>query len=106
MSDHALAEGLAGLASRVDGLSQLAEGGDRDALTAEADRLTKLLLVAIARDMDATSAQYQDAVNQVAAATGAIGAADQKIQKVADVIALVAKALDVAEKVVKKAAGV
>jgi ABC-type transporter Mla subunit MlaD len=106
MSDHALAEGLAGLASRIDSLSQLAEGRDKEALKVDADRVTKLLLVAIARDMDATNAQYQDAVNQVAAATGAIGDADKKVQKVADTIAMVAKALDVAEKVLKKAAGV
>jgi ABC-type transporter Mla subunit MlaD len=106
MSDHALAEGLAGLASRIDSLSQLAEGRDKEALKVDADRVTKLLLVAIARDMDATNAQYQDAVNQVTAATGAIGDADKKIQKVADTIAMVAKALDVAEKVLKKAAGV
>jgi hypothetical protein len=105
MGDHALAEGLAGLASRVDSLSRLAEGGDGRALEVQQDRLTKLVLVAIAREMDAANAQYRDAVTQVTAATGAVSDADKKIQKVADVIALIAKALDAAEKVLTKAAG-
>jgi len=106
MGDHALAEGLAGLASRVDSLSLAASGDDKGRLEAQEDRLTKLALAAIAQDMDATNARYRDAVDGVAAAIDAIGAADRKIENVAHVIALVAKALDVAEKVVKKAAGV
>ena len=106
MSDHTLAEGLAGLASRVDSLSRLAEGADSRALEAQEDRLTKLVLVAIAQEMDATNAQYRDAVSQVTAAIGAVGDADKKIQKVAEVITLIARALDAAEKVITKAAGV
>ena len=106
MGDHALVEGLAGLASRADSLSHLAEGDDSRALEAQEDRLSKLVLVAIAQEMDATNAQYKDAVTQVKTAIAAIGDADKKIQKVADVIAMIAKALDVAEKVVTKAAGV
>jgi len=106
MGDHALAEGLAGLASRVDSLSHAASDDDKGQLEAQADRLAKLALVAIAQDMDATNARYRDAVGQVSAAIDALGAADKKIENVAHVIALVAKALDVAEKVVKKAAGV
>ena len=55
MGDHALAEGLAGLASRVDSLSRLADGADSRALEAQEDRLTKLVLVAIARMCPARS---------------------------------------------------
>ena len=106
MSDHALAEGLAGLASRIDSLSHLAQGDDSRTLEAQEDQLAKLALAAIAQDMDATNARYKEAVTLVSAAIAAIGEADQKIQKVADIIALVAKALDVAEKVVTKVAGV
>ena len=106
MSDHALAEGLAGLASRVDSLSHLTAGAESRTLEDQEDRLTKLTLVAIAVDMDATNAKYRDAVKRVQAAIDAIGDADKKIQNVAKVIAGVAKALDVAEKLLAKAAGV
>jgi len=106
MSDHALVEGLAGLASRVDTLSHLTEGDQSRTLEVQEDRLAKLTLVAIALDMDATNAKYKDAVNQVQAAIDTIGDADKKIQNVAQAISRVAKALDVAEKLVTKLAGV
>ena len=106
MSDHALAEGLAGLASRVDNLAHVTTGDDSRTLEDQEDRLAKLTLVAIAVDMDATNAKYRNAVKRVQAAIDAIGDADKKIQNVARVIAGVAKALDVAEKLLAKAAGV
>jgi hypothetical protein len=106
MSDHALVEGLAGLASRVDSLSHLTEGDESRTLEDQEDRLAKLTLVAIALDMDATNAKYRDAVNRVQAAIDAIGDADTKIQNVAKIISRVAKALDVAEKLLTKLAGV
>ena len=106
MSDHALAEGLAGLASRVDNLSHLTAGAESRTLEDQEDRLAKLTLVAIVVDMDATNAKYRDAVNRVQAAIDAIGDADKKIQNVAQVISRVAKALDVAEKLLTKLAGV
>jgi len=106
MSDHALVEGLAGLASRVDTLSHLTAGDQSRTLEDQEDRLAKLTLVAIALDMDATNAKYKDAVNQVQAAIDTIGDADKKIQNVAQAISRVAKALDVAEKLVTKLAGV
>ena len=106
MSDHALAEGLAGLASRVENLVHLTEGDDSRTFQQQEDRLTKLALAAIAAEMDATNAAYKGAVRQVQGAIDTIGAADRKIQNVAKVIRLVAKALDAAEKVVEKAAGV
>jgi len=106
MSDHALAEGLAGLASRVDSLSHLTAGVNRRTLEDQEDRLAKLTLVAIALDMDATNAKYQDAVNRVQTAIDAIGDADKKIQNVARIISRVAKALDVTEKLLTKLAGV
>jgi len=74
MSDHALAEGLAGLASRVDSLSHLTSGEQSRTLEDQEDRLTKLALVAIARDMDAANAKYRTAVIRVQVAINAIGA--------------------------------
>lgn len=104
MSDHALVEGLAGLASRVDSLSHLTSGEDSRALEDQEDQLTKLALLAIALDMDATNARYRKTVTRVQAAIDAIGDADRKIENVARVIALVAKALDAAEKLLTKVA--
>src|SRR5262245_15276084 len=106
MSDHALVEGLAGLASRVDALSHLTEGDDSRTLEEQEDRLAKLTLVAIALDMDATNAKYKDAVNRVQGAIDAIGDGDKRIRNVAVVISKVAKALDVAEKLITKLPGV
>jgi ABC-type transporter Mla subunit MlaD len=106
MSDHALAEGLAGLASRVDSLSHLTAGANSRTLEDQEDRLAKLTLVAIALEMDATNAKYQDAVNRVQTAIDAIGDADKKIQNVVRIISRVAKALDVTEKLLTKLAGV
>jgi len=103
MSDHALAEGLAGLASRVDSLSHLTAGDHSRTLEDQEDRLTKLALVAIVQDMYATNAKYRNAVARVQAAIDAIGAADKKIENVAQVVTRIAKALDVAEKLLTKA---
>jgi ABC-type transporter Mla subunit MlaD len=105
MSDHALVEGLAGLASRVDSLSHLTSGDQSRTLEDQEDRLTKLTLVAIALDMDATNARYRDAVKRVQTAIDAIGDADHRIENVAQVISRVAKALDVTEKLITKLAG-
>jgi uncharacterized protein YukE len=104
MSDHALVEGLAGLASRVDNLVHLSEGDASRTFEEQQARLAKLVLVAIAQDMDETNKAYGDSVNAVNAAIEAIGKADKKIRNVAQVIKLVAKALDTAEKLLKKAA--
>ena len=106
MSDHALVEGLAGLASRVDTLSHLTGGDQSRTLEDQEDRLAKLTLVAIALDMDAANAKYKDAVSRVQDAIDTIGDGDKKIKNVARVISKVAKALDVAEKLVAKLAGV
>jgi hypothetical protein len=105
MSDHTLAEGLAGLASRVDNLVHLQDDEDSRALEDQEDRLAKLALVAINQDIQATNQRYKAAVATVQDAIDAIGDADKKIENVARVIKLVAKALDAAEKLLKKAAG-
>ena len=104
MADHELAERLAGLASRVDNLVHLTVGEDSRILEDQQDRLVKYALVAIAQEMDATNKKYQAAIKRVRDATEAIGDADERIQNVADVITLVAKALDAAEALLKKAA--
>jgi hypothetical protein len=102
MSDHELAENLAGLASRVDNLVHLTLGNDSRTLQDQEERLAKLTLVAIARDMDATNELYRDAVTSVQAATSLIGDADKRIQHIAQVIKAVADAVDAAEQVLKK----
>jgi hypothetical protein len=104
MVDHELAERLAGLASRVDNLVHLTVGEESRTLEDQEDRLAKLALVAIAQDMDATNKKYQNAVASVTAATEAIGDADRRIENVARIISIVAKALDAAETLLKKAA--
>src|SRR5262245_47582839 len=104
MADHELAERLAGLASRVDNLMHLTIGEDSRTLEDQQDRLVKLSLVAIAQDMDGTNKKYQNAVARVRAASEVIGDADKQIQNVAQIISLVAKALDAAEGILKKAA--
>jgi hypothetical protein len=106
MSDHALAEGLAGLASRIDNLVHATAGDDSRTLEEQEDRLAKLALVAIAQEMDATNAAYGNAVARVNAAIAAVGQADKRIEHVAQVIKLVATALDAAEQLLKKAGGV
>jgi hypothetical protein len=103
MADHELAERLAGMASRVDELGHLTVGEDSRTVEDQEDRLVKLALVAIAREMDATNKKYQRAVKRVREASGAIGEADEQIENVAEIIKLVAKALDAAEGLLKKA---
>lgn len=106
MSDHALAEGLAGLASRIDDLARATAGDDSRTLKEQEDRVAKLALVAIAQEMDATNAAYGNAVARVNAAIAEVGQADKRIEHVAQAIKLVATALDAAEKLLKKAGGV
>jgi hypothetical protein len=84
MADHELAERLAGLASRVDELGHLTVGEDSRTVEDQEDRLVKLALVAIAREMDATNKKYQRAVKRVREASGAIGEADEQIENVAE----------------------
>ena len=75
MSDHALAESLMGLASRVETLSRTVAGDERKRLRDQSDDLAKLAMAARAQSMDATNARYQEAVQGVGAAITAIGAA-------------------------------
>jgi hypothetical protein len=84
VADHELAERLPGLASRVDELGRLTVGEDSRTLEDQEDRLVKLALVAIAREMDATNKKYQRAVKRVREASDAIGEADEQIENVAD----------------------
>jgi hypothetical protein len=103
MADHELAERLAGLASRVDGLGHLTVGEESRTLEDQEDRLVKLALVAIAHEMEATNKKYRSAVKRVKEASDAVGDADERIENVAEIIKLVAKALDAAEGLLKKA---
>jgi DNA repair ATPase RecN len=103
MADHELAERLAGLASRVDNLMHLTIGAESRILQDQQDRLVKMALVAIVQEMEATNRKYQTAVKRVTEASEAIGDADESIQNVAEIISVVAKALDAAEGLLKKA---
>jgi ABC-type transporter Mla subunit MlaD len=104
-SDHALAETLAGLASRLDDLVHGTTGDDSRRCEEQQERLEKLTLAAIAAHIDATNARYRTAVDSVQAAIDEIDAADRKLENIARVITIVAKAADVAEKLLEKAAG-
>jgi hypothetical protein len=106
MSDHVLVERLAGLASRVDNLAHACVGEESRKLQEQQDRLAKLTLVAIARELDATNRKYKDAVASLTAAIEEIDEADERIENIARVVKLVSKALGAAESLLGKAVGV
>src|SRR5262245_10214025 len=105
MSSHDLVEATAGLASRVDNLVAQNTGDDCRQLERQQARLEKLTLAAIASALDESSQDYRDALAALDEARKTIDAADERIQQISRVIALVAKAADVVEAVVKKAGG-
>ncbi len=96
--DHELAENLSGLASRVNNLAVLHTGNESRTLLEQQDQLTKLALAAIAKDLDAERPAYKAALQSVKDAIGFIGAADNRLDNVAQGIKLVAKAITLATK--------
>ncbi len=104
ISNHDLAEKLAGLASRVNNLAVNHTGADSRELLDLQDRLTKLQLAAILEDLRAEDKDYQRAVGGLQDAIDQIGEATAEIENVAKIIKLVAKAANLAEKAIKAAA--
>jgi hypothetical protein len=105
MSSHELVERVAGLASRVDNLVTVYTGDECRDLERQQKRLEKLTLAAIVTALDESAKQYKDALAALDEATEEIGEGEEKIQQIARVIKLVAKAADVAESLLKKAGG-
>jgi prefoldin subunit 5 len=68
------------------------------------DRLAKLLLASIVRDLEAEREAYKSAVNALDKAIAFIGEAREEIEDTAKVIGLVSKAIGAVEKALKVAA--
>jgi hypothetical protein len=96
--DHAMAEKIAGLTSRLDDYANsLADGPDRQTLLAKEQRLTDLSLVAIKADLSAGNADYTNAVNGLNHAIATVDSADASLAKVAAVINDVAQTIGLVE---------
>jgi len=100
---HELPEKVTGLASRVNELVVNTTGPvSREFMKLEI-RLSDLALAAIVADLKAERADYQAALDGLNDAIEQIDAAGQKIERVEKIIKSVAKAADLAEKVLSKA---
>jgi exonuclease VII small subunit len=99
MEQHNLAERTSGLASRVNNLGVETSGKDSRALMVKQDELTKLAMLAIVKDLDASDQGYKDAVASLEEAIQFIDSGNQAIQKVTDTINLVTKAINMVTKV-------
>jgi hypothetical protein len=104
MDGHDLAEQLAGLASRVNNLAAYQSGDDSWQLMKLQDRLSTDAMVAIKTNLDSSGAKYKAALANLNGAIAFIGNAQTKIADVAKAIQLAAKAADLAEALLKKAA--
>lgn len=100
---HELAEKTAGLASRVNNLAVHHAGNESRTLLEEQDRLAKLQLVAIVKDLSDEHADYKAAIKGLNNAIAFIGDADGEIREVVKAIKLISKAADLVEKAVKTA---
>jgi hypothetical protein len=101
---HDLAELTTGLASRVNNLAVLESGPNCRKLLEQQDRLTKLSMLAIVKDLNAEQANYKACIKCLNEAIDYIGNGDKKIANVAKAIQLTAKAADSVEKIIKAVA--
>jgi hemerythrin-like domain-containing protein len=101
---HELAEKTAGLASRVNNLAINQSGNQSRQLLEEQDRLIKLEMVGIVKDLNCEHDAYKKAIKGLNIAINAVEDADKDITKVADAIALVKKAIDLVAKGIEMAA--
>ena len=101
---HELAEKTAGLASRVNNLAVNQTGDASRQLLEEQDRLIKLEMVAIVKDLNGEHAAYKKAIAGLNKAIKAVDDADKDIAKVADAITLVKKTIDLITKAIETAA--
>ncbi len=103
-NSHALAERLAGLASRVNDLAVDSTGAAARRLLLLQDRLTDLALQAIVVALDEEEARYQKAVDALTSAIDKIDDETAAVEQVERVITFAKKAADLAEAVIKAAA--
>jgi exonuclease VII small subunit len=99
LEQHNLAERTSGLASRINNLAVETSGKDSRALMVKQDELTKLAMLAIVKDLDASDQGYKEAVTSLEEAIQFIDTGNQAIQKVTDTINLVTKAINMVTKV-------
>jgi hypothetical protein len=100
---HELAEKVAGLASRVNSLIISHTGEYCIKLLEEKDRLSRLLFVAIVKELKQEHEAYKSAINGINEAIEFIGDADKELEGIAKAIRLIKKAIDSLEKALKKA---
>lgn len=100
---HELAEKVAGLASRVSSLIVHHTGAHCIKLLEEKDRLSRLLLAAIVKELNQEHEAYKSAINGITEAIEFIGNADQELEGIAKAIRLIKKAIDALEQALKKA---
>lgn len=99
---HDLAELTTGLASRANNLAVLESGPNSRTLLVLQDRLVKLAMLAVVKDLNAERADYQACIKGLNDAINYIGNADKKIEKVSKAIQMTSKAADLVEKVLKQ----
>lgn len=100
---HELAEKAAGLASRVNSLIIFHTGEYCIKLLEEKDRLSRLLLAAIVKELKQEHEAYKAAISGINEAIEFIGDADKELEGIAKAIRLIKKAIDSLEKALKKA---
>ena len=100
---HELVEKTAGLASRVHNLAISQTGNESRQLLEEQDRLTKLEMVAIVKDLNSEHAAYKKAIDSLNASIKAVEDADKGIARVANAITLLKKSVDLVDKAIKMA---
>jgi hypothetical protein len=100
---HELVEKTAGLTSRVSNLIIHHTGKYCRQLMEAEDRLSKLLLVAIVKELKHEHEAYKAALEGLNAAIEYIGDADKAIDGIVKAIRLTNKAINLIEKALKKA---
>jgi hypothetical protein len=95
---HELSELTSGLSSRVNNLAVLESGNDCRVLLEQQDRLAKLTMAAIVKNLNEEQASYKEALIGLNDAIKYIGEADKKIDNVAKAIKLTAKAIGLVDK--------
>ncbi|WP_434628352.1 hypothetical protein [Chromobacterium sp. CV08] len=96
MDNHALAEQLTGLASRMNDLMVATTGDESRSFSDLQNALSGQAMAAIARSLDQTTSQYADVVATLQAACSAADDAERQLAKTANSIEFVAKALKLA----------
>lgn len=101
--DHALAEKTAGLASRCNDLAVELTGPPSRSFLEVQDRLIKLQIAAIVKELNQKHAAYKSAIKGLDEAIDFIDKATVSIERIAKGIKLAAKAADLIEQAIEKA---